>query len=264
MRWLLLALIAIGLIPFALALRANRGTSLTHALGWAIVAWLSWGYAILVSDYERLTLEPARFCALALTGGAGVAVLGARRPYVFAWNFVVIALFPVMAIPLFEMLFIGTTSLDGLRIVFLAGTIAVGVLNYLPTRTGLAALVLLAACLGQIALLFAPALLESIERRWIIDGLIVVVPWIAWMCYARQRTAVSEIDRLWIDFRDRWGVVWSQRVREQFNQAALNAGWAVTLGWNGLTVEENRAIDEAQVLETLRAVLQRFLPERDQ
>src|SRR5882724_4417194 len=129
MSILLACLILVGVIPFAVALWANRTTSLFHALVWSLVAWLSWGVAFLLDDAERAGLDPGRYCALCLTGCAGVAVLGARRPHVFAWNFVVLGLFAVMVLPLVETSIIGTHSLDGLRIFFLIGTIAVGILN---------------------------------------------------------------------------------------------------------------------------------------
>ena len=34
-----------------------------------------------------------------------------------------------------------------------------------------------------------------------------------------------------VSFRDSWGLMWSQRFREQFNRAAENAGWPITLRW---------------------------------
>jgi hypothetical protein len=68
---------------------------------------------------------------------------------------------------------------------------------------------------------------------------------------------------LWISFRDCWGLVWSQRVREQFNHAAEHAGWPIRLSWRGLTQEENTPAsppaDEEKSVATLRATLQRFL-----
>ena len=52
-------------------------------------------------------------------------------------------LLAVMLLPLAEGLAAGPLHLDGLRILFLGGTISVIVLNYVPTRIGPAA-----ACLG--------------------------------------------------------------------------------------------------------------------
>ena len=73
---------------------------------------------------------------------------------------------------------------------------------------------------------------------------------------------MAEFDREWLLFRDRFGLLWSQRVREQFNQAARHAGWPVYLRWSGLrrTAREvplSRSDQEA-IVETLRAMLKRF------
>src|SRR5207302_10000421 len=125
MPMVLTALNFAGLVPLGLALRANRRTSLAYALAWTLSAWLSWGLAFALADPEGVGMAAGRYCALGLTGCAGIAVLGARRPHVFAWNFVVLGLFAVMVLPLIETAIIGTRSLDGLRIFFLAGTIAV-------------------------------------------------------------------------------------------------------------------------------------------
>ena len=56
-------------------------------------------------------------------------------------------------------------------------------------------------------------------------------------------------------------------MREQFNNAAQNAGWPVKLSWWGL-VEEMQTpaelpADQEKIVETLRATLQRFV-ETDQ
>jgi hypothetical protein len=264
MRIVLFALIVAGLLPLGLALRANRGTSLAHALGWGVAGWLGWGLAFLVGDIDDGGMDTARYCALCLTGCAGVAVLGARRPHVFAWNFVVLGLFAVMTQPLWETMFLGTHPIDGLRLFFLAATIAVGILNYLPTRLGPAAVLLLIAVGAEIVALDAADWLFAGGGLWIAHLLLMSAPWLAWICLAEGRAPRSDFDRLWLTFRDRWGLVWSQRVREQFNHAAAHAGWPVRLYWQGLVVREADAVltraDHEKMLETLGAVLQRFLP----
>jgi hypothetical protein len=261
MSSVLSALIVAGLLPLSLALWTNRGTSLLHALIWALVAWLSFGLAFLCDDLERAGMQPGRYCAVCLTGCAGVAVLGARRPHVFAWNFVVLGLFTVMVLPLMETQFIGTYPIDGLRILFMAGTIAVGSLNYLPTRLGPAALLLMLIGAGEMTRLYAPALWPGFGAGMVFDLLLSSVPWLAWICLAWRAADRSDFDSLWLKFRDQWGLVWGQRVREQFNNAAQNAGWPVKLAWHGLTQvkDESLAADQEKFVEMLRKTLQRFL-----
>jgi hypothetical protein len=69
----------------------------------------------------------------------------------------------------------------------------------------------------------------------------------------------TEFDRLWLGYRDRFGFVWGQRMREQFNRAAHHAGWPVVLRWPGLrTTAPHARMDAVTLLATLRAVLKRF------
>jgi hypothetical protein len=252
MRIALVSMIVIGMLPLIIALRAHRGTSLFHALIWMLFAWLTWGLAFGIGNLDSAERNPARYAAVCLTGCAGIAVLGARRPIVAPWNFVVLGLFAVMVLPLVETLFIGTDLVDPVRFIFMGGTIAVGILNYLPTRFGPAAFVLLVACAGEITHFY-----RGLGDVVMFDVLITVVPWFAWMLVWLKRTCDSEFDRVWLGFRDHWGLMWSQRVREQFNAAAQNAGWSVKLTWRGLRGDLEQ--DQNKYLETLRATLQRFL-----
>jgi hypothetical protein len=115
---------------------------------------------------------------------------------------------------------------------------------------------------GEVASLFAPAALPDRGEVQLFHLLTLLTPWGAWACWRGKRRVGAAFDRLWLDFRDRAGLFWAQRVREQFNNAATNAGWAVHLSWRGLHrtaygVALLPAEQEA-MLETLRAALQRF------
>jgi hypothetical protein len=72
----------------------------------------------------------------------------------------------------------------------------------------------------------------------------------------------SEFDRLWQDFRNRYGLVWAARLQDQFNRAVVHAGWPVHLRWQGLQVRQGGHWPEPAVQEetlaTLRAMLKRF------
>jgi hypothetical protein len=250
--------------PLWLVWRANRHTTLIHAVSWAIAAWAAWGGAIGLSipAGSCAGLETARLVALALSGCAGVAVLGARRPGVGAWNLVVLGLAAVMLLPLVERALAAEQPLDPIRVVFLCSTLAVGILNYLPTRLGPAAVLLaLGYSLEAWALLSREAAAKEFATTgWLCLGL---APWFGLLCWRMQRAPGAAFDQVWLDFRNRFGLVWGQRVREQFNRAAINAGWSVHLYWQGLCLmNEPGSLQEGQeeeMLRTLRALLQRFL-----
>jgi hypothetical protein len=247
--WLLL-----GFYPLALALQANRVTTLRQPLLWAWLAWTAW----LAVACTR-TLRPdsadhvASYLALCLTGCAGIAVLGARRPGVSAWNFVVVGLLAVLMLPILTGL--GDLRLESAQVVFLAATLTIPLLNYLPTR--MAPGVVLAAASCGVELL---RLLNGTAPAWLGPLLLSFAPWAAWLSMAKRRRKPSEFDRLWLAYRDRFGFVWGQRMREQFNRAAHHAGWPVELRWSGLYPPA----DSAEMLATLRAVLKRFGPENEE
>jgi len=252
MQWAVLALLATGWWPWLVAWRANRGWSLQHAIFWGMAGWISWG----VAAYQPS--EAADFIALALSAGAGVAVFGARRPHVLAWDAVVASLLGTMLLPMAERWVLGAQSLDGLRQFFLVAMLALAVSNYLPTRFWLAALVVGIAC-GIVTTTrlrsdwLAPELADASRRA------VLASPWIAW-CF-RSPANGSPPNLRWRSFRDRFGLVWAERVREQFNRSAHHAGWATTLAWYGLTVDEKDPGSEAEIERTLSGLLQRFEPE---
>jgi hypothetical protein len=257
-----------GAYPVARAWLSNRGTTMVHALSWTAAAWLAWFGALLLEDKEGAA--PAGYLALCLTGCAGTAVLGARRPIAGAWNFVLLALLGVLLLPLAENAVLSTPLLDPLRLLFICATVALGVLNYLPTRFCLAAVAVGAACLGELFLLMG---MPADEARGsllthVIHWLLAAACWLAMIAVRRNWTGVAVLDREWLTFRDRFGLMWGQRVREQFNRAAANAGWAVQLRWRGLRKTARDAVlppaDQAAIVTMLRGILKRFGPAGDQ
>jgi hypothetical protein len=263
LAWIILLTAA---YPLQRAWWDNRHTTLLQAVTWAVAAWVTWTGALLAAwlwpEREPWTL---RYLALSLTGCAAIAVLGARRPIVTAWNFVVVGLLAVLLLPLAEGL--GTPRLSVPNALFLGGTLAVGVLNYLPTRFGPVAL-LLAMVLGiELAAVLPP---ENVLENWraalpVGQLLLALSPWVAFVLCRSQSPPASEFDRLWLAFRDRFGLVWGQRLREQFNRAAQNAGWPVYLRWGGLRLQPaatRPAVEEQEeIVAALRALLKRFGPE---
>ncbi len=244
---------------------ANRETSLFQAVHWAIAAWAAWVAALVVALGWGPDPFLARYFALCLTGCAAVAVLGARRPGVGAWNFVVLGLLAVELLPVAERALTGGEfRLAWFRTLLIGGVIGVGVLNYLPTRLGPAAACLAVGTVADVARLSVAA-----PPYWLVHlgGLgpwfLAVTPWVGYLGYVGKWQPPSEFDRVWRDFRDRFGLVWGQRLREQFNRAAANAGWPVVLYWQGLFVISGKAVsgpaEQAAILAALRALMKRFV-----
>jgi hypothetical protein len=150
-----------------------------------------------------------------------------------------------------------------IRSLFLALTLGVGILNYLPTRLALPALALAIATVGEFSLLderIAPATQDTVQTlAWLALGL---SPWLGVLAWRRRPSARSAFDRRWLDFRDRFGLLWGQRVREQFNRAAANAGWPVHLSWRGLRLLPGASLargdEHTAMTDTLEALLKRF------
>jgi hypothetical protein len=241
-----------GFYPLCRAWRANRRTTLRPALAWAGCAWAAWVLAAWGGDGEL-----ARYLALCLSGCAGVAVLGARRPGVAAWNFVVAGLLAVLLLPAARGL--GTVRLEGAHLLFLGATLAVPLLNYLPTRLGPSALALGVASGLELARLCGLEIDEGLRSAG--RCLLALAPWLALAGLLRSG-AGNAVDDVWRGFRDGFGLLWGLRQREQFNRAAQNAGWAVRLSWGGLRARpEGTPPGEGQALALLRGVLKRFGPE---
>ncbi len=241
----------------------NRQTSLAHAVLWAIAAWASW---IITLPLEPIGAEPGVYVylALALTGCAGVAVLGARRPGLTMWNAVVGGLLLVELLPVAESLAKQREfQVDVARLIILAGACVIALINYLPTRAfaGVMALAIGCTCewlrlkhasvgaqrqldaLGRAALAATPACVMLVRSFW-------------------PMRAKHEFDRTWLTFRDRFGVVWGQRLREQFNQSAKHSNWPVNLSWLGLRrlpgVSTTTESQSTAMLNTLKALMKRF------
>jgi hypothetical protein len=238
-----------------LALQANRTTTLRQPLFWALAAWTAWlGVAVSRVLHPENEARTIAYLALCLTGCAGIAVLGARRPGVSAWNFVVVGLLAVLLLPILKGF--GEVRLEAAQEWFLIGTLLVPLVNYLPTRGALGVVLLASGCVVEILQLrggSAPIRLASLL-------LLALAPWGAWLGLTRPFPRDnSAFDRLWLAYRDRFGFVWGQRMREQFNRAAHHAGWPVDLRWSGL----HPPTESAEYVATLRAVLKRFGQEEE-
>jgi hypothetical protein len=250
--------------PLWRLLNATARTSLRSASYWTFAAWVSWGLFFfgLASRSGPDAEFEIRYLALCLTSCTGVAVLGARHPHAVAWNAVVFGFLAVMITPWVEHRVLGTPLVRGLRAWFLGGTLAVCVLNYLPTRFVFAAILVGIGCTSELVKLcnIGSPQLPILDTA---SAGLLFAPWAA-LC-SRPPPTVEASHALWIDFRDRYGLLWSLRAREQFNASMQHAGIPVRLAWRGLVPLPDSCIaseqQKATAAETLRALRKRFMPE---
>jgi hypothetical protein len=253
-------------------------TTLRPAWWWTFAAILAWSgielaaglAAILAGDENPTWLAPGRLGAITLSFCPILAILGAKRPQHAAWSFVVAAFWGIMALPAAEAFFLQRgqwLEMGDARSWFLWILIAVGPVNYLPTRQWHAA-VLLAA--GQFTALaeYLPFIQRPLVGHEHLAGL-----WLSCMALALARTprsrAASPYDRLWLDFRDTFGMFWALRMQERVNSVAESNGWQLRLAWAGFCDTQSSqslpvfdAAIEPTLRTTLKGLLRRFVTGR--
>ncbi|MCX7700816.1 MAG: hypothetical protein N2039_08045 [Gemmataceae bacterium] len=241
-------------IPILWGWWVHRRTTLAHSFFWIAMAWFAWWVS------SRSEGPSWRYLAVCLTCCAGVAVLGARRPGVTAWHAVVAGLTAVLLLPLAEGFFSGRdlSPSDNLRWLFLAVATAFGLLNYVPTRLGIAASLMLLAVAGELYLLRWAG--SETWHQWAVI-LAGAAPWVGWMTMSLRRTSADQATQRWLDFRNRFGVVWAWRLREQFNNSSLHRQLGLELTWGGVRRSDGGELSEADregANETLAALMLRF------
>jgi len=274
--WLAAGL-ALAVAALALAAwRRVRGTTLAAPAVWAVVAALavaavevlvarrSLAAGSLAESLARYSAAVGTFCPL-------VAVLGAKRPQDRGWQWVVLSLWAVLLAPAGQALAAPTGNRLELfaawRLV-LWGLVAMGLLNYLPTRFALAACLIAAGQLG----LLAPQLVGATDddaTNWRLGGLVAILAAAALVAVQQRQSArtAQRFDRVeslgsqtdrWLKFRNAWGAFWALRVLERVNQTAEAVQWPVRLEWTGFTPNGVDAATAAHIDQTLDSLLWRF------
>ncbi len=237
--------------------RQLRETTLLGAWWWALGATMGLAAveiaAILGVSQVAASVESLRFLTGAMTFAPLMSVLGAKRPQHRAWHFVVLSMWGVVALPAIENLVLHpeqSLTLPGVRSLFLMGLIMVGVINWLPTPLGPAA-VLFGA--GQV-LWFAPYTPFLLNAAPDCSNAYASACWVSATAVARvievitQRMRKPGYNRLWRDFRDRFGVLWGVRVLERINAATISNRWAIRLTWAGFRqTDGGRTNDETPI-----------------
>jgi hypothetical protein len=273
-NWLAIALPLLLAAYGVATLPRLRGTTLTAPAFWwiaaataiaaveALLAYHNVAPNSLAASLWRYTAAVGAFCPL-------TAVLGAKRPQDRGWQWVVASLWLVLLVPVAQ----AVASPSGTQLELVAawrwllwGFIAMGLLNYLPTRFALSALLVAA---GQVILLSGPTNiaqnLSPPARIALAAALFLAACGLATSCGLRAPAAALPQTKRWLAFRDAWGAFWALRVLQRVNQTAELSHWPIRLQWSGLISTEDTSTPAAldppiggSLDQTLDALLRRF------
>jgi hypothetical protein len=279
--WVTVCLAMGTAVGAAVALHRLRGTTLAAPAAWALTSAL--GLAAVEAGLALRPISPIwasiwRYAAAVGTFCPLMAVLGAKRPQDRGWQWVVVSLWVILLVPAMQAVAARSGSrveLFGAWQLLLAALIALGLLNYLPTRHALPAFLF---AMGQTMILGSYLFDASGESSWRFSGSVAIFgAVIAAIGTFKERldirNDVSDTSKLrnfnerWSAFRDRWGAFWGLRVMQRVNQTADLGDWPLRLEWwNGFVPvgsddDGSGAIDvqtPSQIQQTLDSLLRRF------
>ncbi|HUG91118.1 MAG TPA: hypothetical protein VML55_09805 [Planctomycetaceae bacterium] len=244
---------ALAVAALAAGRRAVRGTSLTAAWRWAAGGTAAWAFVwggVVTGRLSGGAADVAWYLVAVAMLCPPVAVLGARRPGSRAWNgFVVLPLLAVLSLPAVTAVVLASSATGArlgafrLETPWAAGfglVLVMGVGNYVGTRLTPTAVLYAAAAV----LLTGPvtdgtgAVFPSAEtcREWasLCLGLSAGLALGRGLGCASAASAGDGLDRLWRDFRNLYGVVWTRRVMDRVNETLAARTLPVGLEWSGL------------------------------
>ncbi len=239
-------------------------TTLITAWWWMGAVWLLWS----LTAGSLATGLPSREMTAQLlywTGIValcpGIAVLGAKRPGSRVWNgFILVPLVLVLGWPA-----VTVWRLDGPRFFAAEIPVVVGLLlvlvmgtgNYLGTRFGGATFVYGLAVVALIApatVLFprSASTTTPLVPFLIATLLLGVAGVLVWRAARSVSTTHRGTARLWADFREAFGIVWSKRLQDRLNQEAARENWTAFVGPAGLEWPPEAAPDPEKRLRIER------------
>lgn len=258
--------------------RMPEGTTLHSPIIWFGIAWLAVALAGLSTNWISAELARVlRYLSACLTLCPFMALWGVRRPHHQAWNFVVLTLWAILALPALSYLLDRPLQLHGARLAFLAILLLLGAVSYCRTRFQWPSYLVFA---GQ-GLLFlewlGPSLANGADGQWPLE----------WVLRFREAIALSlvlmgfvllkdgfsaadtpRLDRVWFDFRDLFGVAWALRLMDRVNAVSAASDWPFELRWCGFVARSGptssdgvavSAIHEQAVSRVMHGFMRRFV-----
>lgn len=249
------------------------GTTLVHSWFWMMSAIAVW-VALQILSLDVVGLPSGwqsrlGYFSSTLLFAPFVSVLGAKRPGSRVWDWfivlpmIVVLNWPVIAASVSD-LPEHTLDLEGPA---LMGAIVVLVMilgNYFGTIFTPLALLLgssLLCGLSEFSMIL-PQLGDGhfVPRIIVSAGLLTTLLLIPVM-YRRQLPHRSGYQRVWLDFRDWFGVLWTKRLMDRLNQSAESKQWPVRFELEGIVWQEDSALEsqhDAEIERTLRWLFRRF------
>jgi hypothetical protein len=275
--WIAAALALAIAVAAGAQIRRLRGTTLTAPALWAVASLAAIGIVEACLAWRGAAVEPLtaslwRYAAAVSTFCPVMAVLGAKRPQDGAWQWVVLSLWIILLVPAGQAM--AANSGDRLELfsawrLLIGGLIAMGLLNYLPTRHAAAAILL---AIGQ-SLLFAPFFGAADSLAWRRVGMMGVLGAAALVLESSRRrarltsgdaesTPFNQLNERWFALRDGWGAFWGLRILQRVNQSAELGRWPMGLAWwdgfsTPATTTDSKELAQ-QIQQTFESLLWRF------
>jgi hypothetical protein len=243
-----------------------RGTTLIAPWVWASISLVTLSAVelaiALIGEPLPAWAPAARYAAAMSTFTPIMALLGAKRPQDRGWQWIVLTLWAILCQPAAEwLLFGGVAEIHPARFWFQMILIVVGATNGIGTRNWPASALF---CGGQVLLLLPyysadPPLAAGSAAFWGLAGIFLSLISLT-ATGAAQREQSGSLDRVWLDFRDEFGVVWALRILERINASARMYDWPVQLTWQGLRDREFAPAEIPPLVEeSFRTLLRRFV-----
>jgi hypothetical protein len=218
-------------------------------------------------------IAPWRYLVAAGSFCPMMAVMGAKRPQDRGWQWIVLSLWVVLAIPVAQHFLFASGQpfqvFAGWPLV-LGVLLALELLNYLPTRHAGSALLVA----GAQWMLVGDSLDWTAFERFgatISAWLLLAAIGLAWIVRREARAQhpreenLSAATQRWLSFRDSFGAFWALRVLQRMNQTAEVKNWPVRLDWSGFRAlpDRNDSAPTAELNQSLQTLLRRFMQNED-
>jgi len=266
-----------------------RGTTLLAPLLWAIAAGLGLTageafFSAADANVSTLFVSILRYATAIATLCPLMAVLGAKRPQNRGWQWVVLSLGLILMLPAAQSMLISPgrhLELFAAWRLFLGAMLGLGLLNYLPTRFWLAAVLVV---FGQ-ALFLDPFLWDQpfVSVEWgrlagavcFLAAVVTVRIQLIFEAKASRHAGLGVVspglwselngyNQQWLCFRNAFGAFWALRILQRINQTAEVCDWPVRLTWTGFLPTDTTPTDSlrsshlAEIDQTLQTLLRRF------